>query len=64
MKERELATVMAALRHYQRGTYSRLELEKIATDGDRFDPLNESEIDELCEKLKWWAGPPPEEVNP
>jgi hypothetical protein len=49
---RELATVLTALRHWQKvlpenaGAY-----EDIATDGGRFEPLSVDEIDELCMRL-------------
>ena len=60
--ERELATVLAALRMWQRGSCgttgtqaSVLEAAhaemSIATDGERLMPLLASEIDELCERL-------------
>lgn len=53
MNERQLATMLAALRAYQseialgRGRSN----EDIATDGGRFAPLSPREIDDLCQKL-------------
>jgi hypothetical protein len=51
---RELATVLAALRHWQTalpesaGVY-----EDIATDGCSLEPLTVDEIDELCMRLNF-----------
>ena len=57
LDRRELATVLAALRHYQNegdlGT-SRLAgaaVQQIATDDGRFEPLCPDEIGALCERL-------------
>ncbi len=48
----ELATVLAALRNYQRALPDSAEaFEDIATDGDRFEPLTVAEIDGLCMRL-------------
>lgn len=52
--ERSLATVLAALRYWQRtGGPDNLRLpeREIVTDGDTLEPLSVSEIDELCETL-------------
>lgn len=52
LTKRELATVLAALRHWQTalpesaGAY-----EDIATDGGRFEPLSVDEVDGLCMRL-------------
>lgn len=49
---RELATVLAALRYWRReGLMSAGHEIDIATDGGELEPLNESEIDALCERL-------------
>lgn len=50
MNERELATVLAALRNWQRQWPSK-ELLDISTDSGAVEPLNLVEIDELCENL-------------
>ncbi len=53
---RELATVLAALRYWQReGLRSAGAELDIATDGDMLDPMNEAEIKILCEKLNTTA---------
>jgi hypothetical protein len=52
MTERELATVLTALRYWQAALPESVEgYRDIATDGDRFEPLSADEIDELCVKL-------------
>ena len=49
---RELATVLAALRHWQTTLPESAEVyEDIATDGGRLEPLTVNEIDELCLRL-------------
>lgn len=49
---RELATVLAALRYWQReGWRSEGHEHDIATCGDTLAPLNEGEIDAMCERL-------------
>jgi hypothetical protein len=49
---RELATVLIALRHWQKVSPENAEVfEDIATDGGRFEPLSVDEIDELCTRL-------------
>ncbi len=48
----ELATVLAALRYWQReGLMSAGCEQDIASDGGRIEPLTEGQIDELCERL-------------
>lgn len=50
--DRELSTVLAALRYWQReGWRSEGHEHDIATDGGRYDPLTPGEIDDLCETL-------------
>ncbi len=52
LDQRELATVLAALRYWQKmEAYRPLELEAIATDSESFAPLNGDEIDRLCERI-------------
>lgn len=52
LKARELATVLAALRHWQSDLPESAEVyEEIATDGGRFAPLSVDEIDGLCMRL-------------
>ena len=54
LSERELATVLAALRHWQS---DRAEDENVPNSAEHFDltitPLNVEEIDELCERLNF-----------
>ncbi|SRR5579885_1513013 len=74
MTERELATVLAALRERQRRLiqqdrvsreealkYQEPDLDEIATNGDKFDALSIEEIDELCERLNAHGSEPPSE---
>ncbi len=56
MTKRETATVLAALRYWQRcavmpSITTPCEEGSIATDGGQFDSLDEDEIDALCEKI-------------
>lgn len=58
LNARELATVLAASRYWQRKlTKDQIEIlasdewQIIATDGDTVDPLNPAEIDDLCKRL-------------
>lgn len=64
---RELATILAALRYYQRtgvcldgGTGELIipeEERDVATDGDTLEPLDEKEIDTLCESINCEPSP-------
>lgn len=53
--KRQLATILAALRLWQDGSAIGDDgdpyLADIATNGGKFEPLNNSEIDILCERL-------------
>jgi hypothetical protein len=51
MDERELATVLVALRYYQSNTsmQNRVEMDQFRIDS--VEPLNDEQIDALCEKL-------------
>ncbi len=52
LTERKLATVLAALRHWQTALPEIAEAyADIATDGGRFETLTVDEIDELCMRL-------------
>ena len=51
MNQRELNTVLAALRLWQSGVHHPLELEVIATNDGESEPLDGEEIDALCERL-------------
>ena len=59
LDDRELGTVLAALRLYQRcvdtstlaGVRWLVDIDAIATDGGQVDPLTSIEIDALCERL-------------
>lgn len=51
---RELATLLAALRHYQAtGGLTAPGIEDVATGGGEFAPLDQKEIDALCERLNF-----------
>lgn len=58
---RQKATVLAALRYWERvGTQDKEPPEgDIATDGDQFEPLNVDEIDALCEQINGAESPTP-----
>lgn len=56
LSREELATVLAALRHYQSCGYGdpaerEDEIHEIATDGGDLTSLDEADIDELCARL-------------
>ena len=51
LTERQLATVLAALRLWQNQRSFNLAILDIATNGDQLDPLNTDEIDQLCEEI-------------
>ena len=52
MNQRELKTVLAALRYWQReGRFSGGHEQDIATNGGASEPLDGDEIDALCERL-------------
>jgi hypothetical protein len=55
LTDRELATILAALREWQGVLVGREPAEEdvnaIASDGGRFPPLTPGEIDALCERL-------------
>jgi hypothetical protein len=53
----EVATILASLRHWQTYLPHRIDyLDRyldIATDGSRFEPLSNNEVEELCIKLNF-----------
>ena len=52
LEHRELSTILAALRYWQReGLMSNGHEASIACDGGGIEPLTASEIDDLCERL-------------
>lgn len=52
LDERQLATVLAALRHWQATPSEHtMDLNAIATNEDEFAALDLEEIDELCEEI-------------
>ena len=51
MNDRELGTILAALRLFQSRTYTWQELEKIATNDNEHTALDAEEIDDLCERI-------------
>lgn len=51
LDERELATILAALRLFQRTVFIPPEISDIATDEGEFQMMEDSEIDQLCEYL-------------
>lgn len=58
LTDRELATVLAALRYWQDADAKRVpisEIKAIATDGGIYERLDENEIDALCERLNGGA---------
>lgn len=62
LNPRETATVLAALRYWQRvGLYDRASLaeDMIATNDNTFPALNEEEIDALCERINTGNTPKP-----
>lgn len=53
LNDRERATILAALRYWQREAW-RMDTDaewKVATDEGRLEALSKNEIDALCEKL-------------
>lgn len=48
IEERATHTILAALRHWQRTSHV-MELDEIASNGGEVEPLNDHEIDDLCE---------------
>jgi|GEM_PF-1796217 len=56
--DRELATLLAALRCYQRLGLPNDDdtMKDIATDGGRLEPLTDMAIDQLCERLNFGTG--------
>ena len=58
MNEVELATVLAALRYYQKGLETNggsppCDVDEVATDGGTLDALSTYEIEDLCERLNF-----------
>lgn len=53
MTDREVATVLAALRYWQTNTSEERDREHdpIATNCGTTDPLTDNEIDDLCERI-------------
>ena len=52
LSSRELATVLAALRYWQRaGVMSCWYEKEIATNGGEFDEMTATQIDDLCERI-------------
>lgn len=54
VNEREIGTLLAALRYWQSrqtGRSAGAMLDDIASNGGDFAPLNENEIDDLCERI-------------
>ena len=53
--KREIGTALAALRHWQQLGLFKIDGPEmdIATDGKTQTPLDEKEIDKLCEKLNY-----------
>ena len=66
LTDRELSTILAALRHWQRGGCCDLQIQDIAANtlSDRpCTPLDEREIDDLCEALNCGALVPTMDVR-
>jgi hypothetical protein len=56
--ENEIGTLLAALRYYQHSGLGNRDnhptwLREIATNGEEFIPLNNEDLDRLCEKLNF-----------
>lgn len=51
LNDRQLATVLAALRSWQNLPRTSPAHEQIASDDGKFDPLTDDEIDDLCQNL-------------
>lgn len=52
LDNRETATVLAALRYWQRcGDFAGDDIQDIASDSETFNPLSDTEVDELCERI-------------
>ncbi len=51
LSNRELGTVLAALRYWQHNLGFSAPLDDIATNGGAFTALDAAEIDELCERI-------------
>ena len=67
LNERDLATVLAALRYWQReGWVSSGHEHDIASNGGSLNPLTRDEIDDLCERLnceEWLGSPDPDDPD-
>jgi hypothetical protein len=48
---KEVATILAALRDWQRWHLGQAGEDAIATNDGEFDPLDDVEIDDLCQRL-------------
>lgn len=60
LNDRELATVLAALRLYQKTRSNSIpSITSIATDGGQFEELTNTDIDELVERLNFGGLPEP-----
>lgn len=58
MSDRETATILAALRYWQRvGLMSSGHEKDIASDGGRFQSLSAGEIESLCERINYRDAP-------
>jgi len=56
MTDQEIATILAALRHYQKSGFGEprarpLDIHEIATSADQVVSLDDEGIDALCEKI-------------
>ena len=51
MNEKELATVLAALRYFQKCDFNRTAKKHMFDHFDDVEPMTNDEIDELCEEL-------------
>lgn len=62
IEERATHTILAALRHWQRTSHV-MELDEIASNGGEVEPLNDHEIDDLCELLNSELYVPADDVS-
>jgi hypothetical protein len=51
LNDRELSTILAALRMWQQSTWRKVELENIVTNDGTVVPLDNAEIDALCQRI-------------
>jgi hypothetical protein len=58
LTDRELHTLLAALRYYEAGGQCRKDqrcgwIDELASNGGEVEPLTEAELDQLCQRLNF-----------